>query len=112
MIILNLFFKTGGTIDISVKEVLTDRALKELHRASGNGLGGDSINLRFFGYFKKVFGSKAMSIFKNENKHKAALYDLESEIELKKRTLDFDQRGNIRLNIPPILFEIFEQDPF
>lgn len=99
----------GGTIDISVKEVLTDRALKELHRASGNGLGGDSINLRFFGYFKKVFGSKAMSIFKNENKHKAALYDLESEIELKKRTLDFDQRGNIRLNIPPILFEIFEE---
>lgn len=99
----------GGTIDISVKEVLTDRALKELHRASGNGLGGDSINLRFFGYFKKVFGSKAMSIFKNENKHKAALYDLESEIELKKRNLDFDQRGNIRLNIPPILFEIFEE---
>nr|XP_034302026.1 heat shock 70 kDa protein 12B [Crassostrea gigas]XP_034302027.1 heat shock 70 kDa protein 12B [Crassostrea gigas] len=99
----------GGTIDISVKEVLTDRALKELHRASGNGLGGDSINLRFFGYFKKVFGSKAMSIFKNENKHKAALYDLESEIELKKRNLDFDQRGNIRLSIPPILFEIFEE---
>lgn len=99
----------GGTIDISVKEVLTDRALKELHRASGNGLGGDSINLRFFGYFKKVFGSKVMSIFKNENKHKAALYDLETEIELKKRNLDFDQRGNIRLNIPPILFEIFEE---
>lgn len=99
----------GGTIDISVKEVLSDRSLKELHRASGNGLGGDSINLRFFGYFKKVFGSKAMSIFKNENKHKAALYDLETEIELKKRNLDFDQRGNIKLNIPPIMFDIFEE---
>lgn len=99
----------GGTIDISVKEVLPDRALKELHRASGNGQGGDSINLRFFKYFEEVFGTKAMSTFKNENKHKAALYDLETEIELKKRNLDFDQRGNIKLNIPPILFDIFDE---
>lgn len=72
-----------------MKEVLPDRALKELHRASGNGQGGDSINLRFFKYFEEVFGTKAMSTFKNENKHKAALYDLETEIELKKRNLDF-----------------------
>lgn len=73
-----------------MKEVFIDRVLKELYRVFGNGLGGDLINLWFFGYFKKVFGSKVMFIFKNENKYKVVLYDLELEIELKKRNFDFD----------------------
>lgn len=100
----------GGTIDISVKEVLSDRTLKELHRASGNGLGGDSINIRFFQYFEKVFRKRAMSSFKNENKHKATLYDLETEIELKKRNLDFDLHGNLKLVLPSCLIDIFEEN--
>lgn len=100
----------GGTIDISVKEVLSDRALKELHMASGNGLGGDSINVRFFQYLDKVFGRKVMSRFTKENKHKAALYDLDMEIELKKRNLDFDVNGNLKIDMPPDLIQMFEED--
>lgn len=90
--------------------MLTDRALKELHRASGNGLGGDSINVRFFEYLEKVFGTNVMSRFKNENNQKAALYDLDMEIELKKRNLDFDQNGNLKIDMPPRLIEMFEED--
>lgn len=86
------------------------RALKEIHRASGSGLGGDSINVQFFQHLEKVFGSKVMSRFKNENNQKAALYDLEMEIELKKRNLDFDQNGNLKIAIPPALIEMFEED--
>lgn len=78
--------------------------------ASGNGLGGDSINVRFFQYLEKIFGSKVMSRFKNENNQKAALYDLEMEIELKKRNLDFDQNGNLKIDMPPSLIEMFEED--
>lgn len=79
---------TGLTTDVSVKEVLTDRTLKELHRASENGLGGDSINVRFFQYLEKVFGSKVITRFKNETKNKVSLYDLETDIEIKKRNLN------------------------
>ncbi|XP_062617906.1 heat shock 70 kDa protein 12A-like [Saccostrea cucullata] len=100
----------GGTIDISVKEVLKDRTLKELHRASGNGLGGESVNIRFLEFFESVFGKDSWSKFKNENEYKAAFYDLENEIEQKKRTLPFDNKGNLKINIPPDLVEIFDQN--
>lgn len=100
---------TGLTTDVSVKEELTDRTLKELHRASENGLGGDSINIRFFQYLEKVFGSKVISRFKNETKNKVSLYDLETDIEIKKRNLDFDCNGYMRIDIPPRLVDIYEE---
>ncbi|XP_022325854.2 heat shock 70 kDa protein 12A-like [Crassostrea virginica] len=100
----------GGTIDISVKEVLPDRTLKELHRASGNGLGGDSVNIRFFEYLETVFGENVMSKFKSDNTYKAALYDLEMEIEQKKRCLEFDSKSNIVIVIPPNLVDLFEEN--
>lgn len=100
---------TGLTTGVSVKEVLTDRTLKELHRASENGLGGDSINVRFFQYLEKVFGSKVITRFKNETKNKVSLYDLETDIEIKKRNLDFDCNGYMRIDIPPRLVDIYEE---
>ena len=90
---------------------MPDRTLKALHRASGNGLGGDSVNIRFFEYLETVvFGKKVMHKFKNENTCKAALYDLEMEIEQKKRGLAFDGKGNIVYMIPPNLIELFEEN--
>ncbi|XP_061183555.1 heat shock 70 kDa protein 12A-like [Saccostrea echinata] len=98
----------GGTIDIVVKEVREDRTLRELHYACGNGLGGESVNIRIASYFEEVFGKDVMKKFRTNNEYKASWLDLETEIEQKKRTLQFDLKGRLKMSIPPVLLEIFE----
>lgn len=51
-----------------------------------------------------------MLSFKNENKYKVILYDLEIEIELKKRNFDFDLYGNLKLVLLFCLIDIFEEN--
>ncbi|XP_071376346.1 heat shock 70 kDa protein 12A-like [Centroberyx affinis] len=45
----------GGTIDITVHEVLGGGALKELHKASGNDLGGQNVDKKFKSFLKEIF---------------------------------------------------------
>ncbi|XP_030581875.1 heat shock 70 kDa protein 12A-like [Archocentrus centrarchus] len=45
----------GGTIDITVHEVLDGGALKELHKASGNDLGGQSVDRKFKEFLREIF---------------------------------------------------------
>ncbi|XP_023192442.1 heat shock 70 kDa protein 12A-like isoform X3 [Xiphophorus maculatus] len=45
----------GGTIDITVHEVLEGGALKELHKASGNNMGGQTVERKFKEFLKDIF---------------------------------------------------------
>ncbi|XP_038145562.1 heat shock 70 kDa protein 12A-like [Cyprinodon tularosa] len=45
----------GGTIDITVHEVLEGGALKELHKASGNDLGGQTVDKKFKEFLGEIF---------------------------------------------------------
>uniref|UniRef100_A0A3B3TMT9 Uncharacterized protein n=1 Tax=Poecilia latipinna TaxID=48699 RepID=A0A3B3TMT9_9TELE len=45
----------GGTIDITVHEVLEGGALKELHKASGNNLGGQTVDRKFKEFLREIF---------------------------------------------------------
>uniref|UniRef100_A0A3B5QTR4 Heat shock 70 kDa protein 12A-like n=1 Tax=Xiphophorus maculatus TaxID=8083 RepID=A0A3B5QTR4_XIPMA len=45
----------GGTIDITVHEVISGRNLKELHKASGNDLGGQTVDKQFKKFLKEIF---------------------------------------------------------
>ncbi|MEQ2300762.1 hypothetical protein AMECASPLE_029261 [Ameca splendens] len=45
----------GGTIDITVHEVLAGGALKELHKASGNDLGGQNVDRKFKEFLREIF---------------------------------------------------------
>ncbi|XP_032424336.1 heat shock 70 kDa protein 12A-like isoform X3 [Xiphophorus hellerii] len=45
----------GGTIDITVHEVLEGGALKELHKASGNNIGGQTVERKFKKFLKDIF---------------------------------------------------------
>uniref|UniRef100_A0A8C6UN95 Heat shock 70 kDa protein 12A n=1 Tax=Neogobius melanostomus TaxID=47308 RepID=A0A8C6UN95_9GOBI len=45
----------GGTIDITVHEVLRGGALKELHKASGNAMGGQTVNGKFKEFLREIF---------------------------------------------------------
>lgn len=44
-----------------------------------------------------------------KQKNKVSLYDLETDIEIKKRNLDFDCNGYMRIDIPPRLVDIYEE---
>uniref|UniRef100_A0A3Q2R2E8 Heat shock 70 kDa protein 12A n=1 Tax=Fundulus heteroclitus TaxID=8078 RepID=A0A3Q2R2E8_FUNHE len=46
--------RSGGTIDITVHEVMEGGALKELHKASGNTLGGQTVDENFKRFLRKI----------------------------------------------------------
>uniref|UniRef100_A0A672FHX9 Uncharacterized protein n=1 Tax=Salarias fasciatus TaxID=181472 RepID=A0A672FHX9_SALFA len=46
----------GGTIDVTVHEVLDGGALRELHKGSGNNMGGQSVDRKFKEFLKEIFG--------------------------------------------------------
>ncbi|XP_054908999.1 heat shock 70 kDa protein 12A-like [Poeciliopsis prolifica] len=45
----------GGTIDITVHEVLDGGFLKELHKVSGNDLGGQTVDRKFKQFLREIF---------------------------------------------------------
>ncbi|XP_010211749.1 PREDICTED: heat shock 70 kDa protein 12A-like [Tinamus guttatus] len=46
----------GGTIDITVHEIKEDHYLTELHKASGGGWGGNTVDENFSAFLKEIFG--------------------------------------------------------
>ncbi|XP_042560108.1 heat shock 70 kDa protein 12A-like [Clupea harengus] len=52
----------GGTVDITVHEVLEGGLLKELHRASGNDMGGGSVDAKFKNLLRDTFAQKKQNI--------------------------------------------------
>ncbi|XP_035759161.1 heat shock 70 kDa protein 12A-like isoform X2 [Egretta garzetta] len=45
----------GGTIDITVHEIQENHCLKELHKASGGGWGGNRVDENFTDFLKEIF---------------------------------------------------------
>uniref|UniRef100_A0A087X6I9 Heat shock protein family A (Hsp70) member 12A.2 n=1 Tax=Poecilia formosa TaxID=48698 RepID=A0A087X6I9_POEFO len=46
---------SGGTIDITVHEILEGGAVKELNKASGNDLGGQTVDRKFKEFLREIF---------------------------------------------------------
>ncbi|XP_048778297.2 heat shock 70 kDa protein 12A-like [Ostrea edulis] len=97
----------GGTVDVTVREVLGDRSLKEITKASGGAWGGLKVNDQFYQYIKELVGDKIMDKF--IEKHPSAHLELEREIEQKKRNLQGDKDRKIAINLPGELLEMFEK---
>ncbi|XP_023192626.1 heat shock 70 kDa protein 12A-like [Xiphophorus maculatus] len=51
-------YVSGGTIDITVHEVFEGGFLKELHKASGNDRGGQTVERKFKEFLKNIFSPK------------------------------------------------------
>ncbi|XP_007544078.1 heat shock 70 kDa protein 12A-like [Poecilia formosa] len=67
----------GGTIDITVHEVLERGALKELHKASGNNLGGETVDRKCKEFLREIFSDGIWDEFeeKHPNDVKKMMYD-------------------------------------
>ncbi|XP_052801885.1 heat shock 70 kDa protein 12A-like [Mya arenaria] len=94
----------GGTIDITVHEVIDDGHLKELV-ASGGAWGGTMVDKAFEDFIIKLFGIKSYEEFKKN--HVEDLVDLQREFELKKRSISVSKEGKETLRLPVTLYEIY-----
>ncbi|XP_036428093.1 heat shock 70 kDa protein 12B-like [Colossoma macropomum] len=67
----------GGTIDITVHEVVEGGRLKELHRVSGNNLGGQTVDKNFKSFLREILSEKVFDEFEENypSELKRLMYD-------------------------------------
>ncbi|XP_060597457.1 heat shock 70 kDa protein 12A-like [Ruditapes philippinarum] len=53
----------GGTVDICVHEILPGERFRELHRATGNDVGGNSVDFMFIQFMKKIVSEEVWKCF-------------------------------------------------
>ncbi|XP_060080309.1 heat shock 70 kDa protein 12A-like [Ylistrum balloti] len=97
----------GGTVDITVREVLENRNLKEVHQATGGAWGGMEVNAQFLGFISKLVGENVLSELRLH--YKADYLELERSIEMKKRNVEGDKYGRLMIPLPCSLMEVYEK---
>ena len=92
---------TGGTVDVTVHEVIEKNTLRELHTATGGDWGGSNVNKAFLNYISQLIGSENYHTFSTS--HISDYIQLIEDFELKKRTIKPDFNGNVNMRIPSSL---------
>ncbi|KAL3879862.1 hypothetical protein ACJMK2_032141 [Sinanodonta woodiana] len=95
----------GGTIDITVHEVLSDGKLKELHKASGGAWGGTQVDEAYRQFLISLVGNPVFRRFQVENKED--YLDMFREFEIKKRDIAPDNDNTVKIRLPSSLKDIF-----
>ncbi|KAL3879879.1 hypothetical protein ACJMK2_032156 [Sinanodonta woodiana] len=98
----------GGTIDITVHEVLSDGKLKELHKASGGAWGGTQVDEAYRQFLISLVGNPVFHRFQVQ--HKEDYLDICREFEIKKRVIAPDNDNKVAIRLPSFLKEIFEDE--
>ena len=75
---------SGGTVDITVHEVLTDGNVKEVCAATGGAWGGTSIDKAFVELLKRLWGAEFINLIQTEDP--AVWWELENNFEKIKKT--------------------------
>ncbi|XP_060594731.1 heat shock 70 kDa protein 12A-like [Ruditapes philippinarum] len=97
----------GGTVDITVHEVMEDAKLKELHKASGGAWGGTKVDEAFRQFIIKLVGGPVVKKF--QEKHMEDYLEIFRDFEIKKRDIGPSRSGKITIRMPISLMELFEQ---
>ncbi|KAL3879590.1 hypothetical protein ACJMK2_031879 [Sinanodonta woodiana] len=98
----------GGTIDITVHEVLSDGQLKECHKASGGAWGGTQVDEAYRQFLISLVGNPVFRRFQVENKED--YLDMFRDFETKKREIAPDKDTKVTIRLPSSLKEIFETE--
>lgn len=106
--ILSLFPEyAGGTVDITMHEVIEDSRVKEVLKASGGDWGGTKVDDAFECFLGDIMGKEIITQLK-ENSMEDYI-DLFREFEIKKRDLspNKDTKVTIRISVPlsDLIFE-------
>ncbi|XP_060578454.1 heat shock 70 kDa protein 12A-like [Ruditapes philippinarum] len=94
----------GGTIDITVHEVLRNGNLKELHKASGGAWGGTKVDAAFEAFLSEIIGPRGIAKFKED--HMEDYIDMFRDFEIKKRDIAPSKNAKITMRIPITLVDI------
>ena len=102
-----LSLRIGGTVDVTVREVLPDRTLKEITKASGGAWGGLRVNEEVFKYLEDIFTPELLNRLQTQNT--TDYLGLERSVEMVKRRMKADSKGRFALQIPMELRDMFEE---
>ncbi|XP_052793952.1 heat shock 70 kDa protein 12A-like [Mya arenaria] len=97
----------GGTIDITVHEVLQSMEVKELYKASGGAWGGTKVDEAFKGFINDIAGFDAMADLKR--KHLDDYIELFRRFENKKRSISPDIDSKTVIPLPQSLCSLIEK---
>ncbi|KAK3603243.1 hypothetical protein CHS0354_007574 [Potamilus streckersoni] len=98
----------GGTVDITVHEVLGLGKVKELHKASGGAWGGTVVDGAFRQFLVKLVGDSIFQKFSLENTDD--MLDMLRTFEVKKREIQPKKDSAIVLRIPMSLINIYQNE--
>ncbi|KAL3885515.1 hypothetical protein ACJMK2_025568 [Sinanodonta woodiana] len=106
----------GGTVDITVHQVIEGGGLKEIHKASGGAWGGTKVDEAYRQFLISIVGNPIFQKF--INKHMDDYLDITREFEIKKRTIgpltDSRESGtdhsNVVIRFPLALKKVFEEE--
>ncbi|WAQ94617.1 HS12B-like protein, partial [Mya arenaria] len=97
----------GGTIDITVHEVMQSMDVKELFKASGGAWGGTKVDEDFKGFINDIAGFDAIADLKQ--KHLDDFIDLFRRFENKKRSISPDKDSKTVIPLPLSLCSLIEK---
>ncbi|KAL3857343.1 hypothetical protein ACJMK2_012020 [Sinanodonta woodiana] len=96
----------GGTVDITIHEVIGNGKVKELHKASGGPWGGTKVDEAFQQFIIKLVGNTVFERFSKE--HLEDLQEMLRSFEVKKREIHLDKQYQVVLRIPISLIQLCE----
>ncbi|KAK3600519.1 hypothetical protein CHS0354_028719 [Potamilus streckersoni] len=98
----------GGTVDITVHEVLHNGHLRELFKANGGPWGGTTVDEAYKEFLERLCGQKTFARLQRD--FKDDFMDLIREFEVKKRTVSPELDQKVTLKIPITLHEAFQDE--
>ncbi|XP_052799223.1 heat shock 70 kDa protein 12A-like isoform X2 [Mya arenaria] len=96
----------GGTVDITVHEVLHSMDVKEVYKASGGAWGGTKVDEAFKDFMNEIAGFDAIADLKR--KHLDDYIDMFHRFENKKRVISPDKDSKTVLSLPESLRSLIE----
>ncbi|XP_062620798.1 heat shock 70 kDa protein 12A-like isoform X2 [Saccostrea cucullata] len=97
----------GGTVDITLHQVLEGGGLLELHKASGGDYGGNQVNNRFIKFIEELFGNNVLEMVKQ--KYPSDWVEFLTDFEIKKRaTTKSEDQEKVVLRIPVSFVEEYK----
>ncbi|XP_053378885.1 heat shock 70 kDa protein 12B-like [Mercenaria mercenaria] len=95
----------GGTIDITVHQVIVDGNVRELHKASGGAWGGTMVDKAYEQFLVSVAGSAVVQKFKED--HMDDFIDLFRTFEVTKREISPEKSAKVTFRLPPSFTDTF-----
>ena len=97
---------TGGTIDVTVHEMLEDGLVRELYKATGGAWGGNKVNEAFVKYFCDIFSEKVIDTVREQSPSDWA--DMMRDFEQIKRKISLKNTDEIfRIMLRPCIKEVY-----